>query len=277
LGRGACSCKQNHEGYSAAEGGAKDRIQLGEDGLVGKAEFDTYKDRYRETVQTAVGFAGLNLDRYTRIKADILLDVCRHKVGNPCDLEALDVGCGVGLTDECLSSEFGALHGIDVSADCIGSAISRNPGVHYQAYQGDLFPFPDARFDVAFAICVMHHVHPSGWPQFVQEMSRVVRPGGIAVVFEHNPFNPLTRAAVNRCPFDANATLLPLRRVRNLFLDAGLVPIDSQYILFLPWRPPLWATVESWLRWLPLGAQYYVAGSTQHARGRPPRTRVNPH
>ena len=31
-------------------------------------------------------------------------------------------------------------------------------------------------------------------------MSRVTRPGGIVAIFEHNPWNPLTRKAVRGLP-----------------------------------------------------------------------------
>ena len=40
-------------------------------------------------------------------------------------------------------------------------------------------------------------------------MRRVVRPGGLLCIIEHNPFNPLTRLAVVRCEFDRDAVLLP--------------------------------------------------------------------
>jgi SAM-dependent methyltransferase len=139
-------------------------------------------------------------------------------------------------------------------------AARSNPKGRYQSYSGEALPFSESAFDVVFAICVMHHVPPPGWGRFVQEMQRVTRPGGLTVVFEHNPKNPLTRRAVNRCPFDADAVLLPLRTTRALFEQAQLEVVERRYILFFPWQTRIFQWMEHRLRGLPLGGQYYVVG-----------------
>jgi len=230
-------------------------------------EFDPYKDSYHQEVQKVIAFAGTNLDYCTEAKATALIDVCRRHVGNPRGLEVLDLGCGVGLTDRYLASEFRGLWGVDVSAECLERASRQNPGVHYKAYDGKTLPFPDGRFDVVFAICVMHHVKADAWQQLMGDMRRVTRPGGITVVFEHNPFNPLTRLAVNRCPFDADAVLLSRRRTAKLFTHTGFDVIDSRYILFFPFRSSIMQRIENGLRWLPLGGQYYVVGRAGEGSG----------
>ena len=228
---------------------------------VASSEFDAYKNSYRDEVQKAITFTGADVDYCTEAKAAALLEACRRHVGVPPGrLEVLDLGCGVGLTDGYLAAAFGGLWGVDVSADCVAAAARRNAGVHYQAYTGGALPFPDGRFDVVFTICVLHHVAPAAWPQFVAEMGRVVRPGGIAVAFEHNPLNPLTRLAVYRCPFDADAVLLGRRRTAALFARAGLDVIDSRYLLFFPFRCRPLQRLERGLSAVPLGGQYYVVG-----------------
>ena len=83
------------------------------------------------------------------------------------------------------------------------------------------------------------------------------------MVFEHNPLNPLTRLAVSRCEFDADAVLLSRHRLKELFIDSGVSPVEGRYILFLPFRGSLFARSERVFRWLPLGAQYYIAGTKQ--------------
>jgi hypothetical protein len=87
-------------------------------------------------------------------------------------------------------------------------------------------------------------------------MRRVLRPRGIACIIEHNPWNPLTRLAVLRCPFDKDAVLLRARRVEALFRAAGFRQIRSEHILLLPWTGALAEKVERALAALPLGAQY---------------------
>lgn len=73
---------------------------------------------------------------------------------------------------------------MDISQLSIDSASETNPSVHYQVYDGKVLPFSDAAFDLTFAINVMHHVPPDAWHGFMKEMSRVVRKGGLGVVFE---------------------------------------------------------------------------------------------
>jgi SAM-dependent methyltransferase len=106
----------------------------------------------------------------------------------------------------------------------------------------------------------MHHVPPAQWPAFAAEMKRVVRPGGLAVVFEHNPFNPLTRRVVSNCEFDADAVLLRPKQTRALLADAGFRDLQSRSILSVPSFGKGTRAVDLALGRLPLGAQYFVRG-----------------
>jgi hypothetical protein len=42
----------------------------------------------------------------------------------------------------------------------------------------------------------------------MKEIQRVLRPGGVFSLIEHNPLNPVTRLIVSRTPVDGNAKLL---------------------------------------------------------------------
>ena len=95
----------------------------------------------------------------------------------------------------------------------------------------------------------------------MREMRRVVRPGGLVCVIEHNPLNPLTRLAVARCEFDRDAVLLGAGTARKLMAGAGLRQIDSRYFVLLPWEATPARRVEGALSQLPLGAQYAAFGT----------------
>ena len=43
-------------------------------------------------------------------------------------------------------------------------------------------------------------------------------PGGIIVIFERNPFNPVTRKIVNTCPYDRTPYSCGLRNLRHCWL-----------------------------------------------------------
>ena len=142
----------------------------------------------------------------------------------------------------------------------MAEAAARNPWAEYRAYGGAVLPFPDDGFDLVFAICVLHHVEHEHRATLATEMARVTRPGGIVAVFDHNPVNPLTRLAVRRCAFDADCELLGRRSARTALQQAGLAIAEARYILFFPWNGDGFRRAEDSLSWLPLGAQYLVAG-----------------
>ena len=150
----------------------------------------------------------------------------------------------------------------------VARASLRNPAGRYRAYDGRRLPFENGSFDAVFAICVLHHVEPGGWDGLVADMLRVTRDGGLACVFEHNPFNPLTRRAVSNCDFDRDAVLLTMRRTVVAFIRAGATIEDRRYYLFTPFESRPTAIGERLLRRVPFGGQYVVAGSPGSGAGR---------
>jgi len=114
----------------------------------------------------------------------------------------------------------------------------------------------DASFDVVFFACVLHHVAHSEHPGLLAEAHRVLQPGGSLVVFEHNPYNPLTVHAVNTSPLDANAVLLTPSSLRRSAERAGFQPGVLRYCMFFPRALRALRPLERGLHWLPLGAQY---------------------
>jgi SAM-dependent methyltransferase len=221
-----------------------------------RAEFDRYSDSYREAVEESISFSGADLDLFTRVKADALLELA-GRVGYPDRLSFLDVGCGIGETDRFLEGRVGRLAGVDVAPQMLERARARNPWAEYRGYDsGEPIPFEDESFDVCFAVCVLHHVPRDRRVQLVGEMRRVCRRGGLLALFEHNPFNPLTRRAVSGCEFDRDAELLSRRAALELLSAAGLPSPDGRYIVFFPRESRLLRGIERRLGWLPLGAQY---------------------
>lgn len=221
-------------------------------------EFDRYKDTYRAEVNQSIRFIGQEQEFFTLAKVRHILDFSRSFFGDLSQRKILDVGCGIGSTDRFLVPHFGEVCGIDPSQGSIEVAQQRVSGATYTIGDGTAIPHADGTFDLTFAICVMHHVPPTQWAQVAQEMARVTKPHGLVAIFEHNPYNPLTRLAVHRCEFDQDAVLLSMRKTRRLLHHAGLSIQANPYILFFPWRATLFATLEQGLTWLPLGAQYYV-------------------
>ncbi len=223
--------------------------------------FDLVGERYEELVERSIAFSGRGHDFFLEAKAWALLDVVARRVERPGRVRALDVGCGAGAMHPFLG-ELGSLDAVDPSEELVAAARTRGLPVRYAVADGTALPFEAGAFDVSFAVCVLHHVDRDRRAAFAAELARVTRPGGLAVVFEHNPLNPLTRLAVARCDFDEDAELLGRRQTRSLLTARGLRPVEQRYILFFPWRARPLRIAERALSAVPLGAQYYVAAQT---------------
>lgn len=225
-----------------------------------KTEFDGYSHTYDAAVNASISFSGLKVDFFTRVKAQYITRILTDYFGDLSRLDLLDVGCGIGNYHSFFAGKLHTITGVDVSLECIATASKRNPWVDYRSYTGDQLPFDDARFDAAFTICVMHHVKPPQWPLFARELRRVVKPGGLGLVFEHNPYNILTRRAVSSCIFDKDAILLPAAKTLRLLAEAGFGSVASRYVLAIPATNRALQDLDRCFARLPIGAQYYVVG-----------------
>ena len=89
-------------------------------------------------------------------------------------------------------------------------------------------PFEDNSVDFV-AVCVYHHVHGTARKLLTREIKRVLTPGGLCCIVEHNPWNPVTRAIVRRCPVDADAEILTARTASRLIQEAGFQVLSADY------------------------------------------------
>jgi SAM-dependent methyltransferase len=220
-----------------------------------------YPDRYIDDVKASIGFVGVDMDMFTRGKADDVLQLLeRNSVVPAVNADCLDIGCGVGVMHPLIKDGVGSLSGCDVSDEAIKQAMQSNEDVHYRVQHEGRLPFDDASFDLCSTVCVMHHVPPDDWRGFVAEAFRVTRPSGLFAVYEHNPLNPLTRVAVWRCPFDHDAVLIRAGKAKDMLRDAGFEIVETRYLFFTPVDAGWARRLDGHFGWLPLGAQYVVCG-----------------
>ncbi len=92
-----------------------------------------------------------------------------------------------------------------------------------------------------------------------KSIKRVLKPGGLFCLIEHNPWNPVTQAIVKRCPVDSDAELLTAPAAARLVGTVDLEILETAYFLYFPesiFRHI--GRIEQSLRNLPLGGQYAV-------------------
>jgi SAM-dependent methyltransferase len=223
-------------------------------------DFNESKHVYRDKVDQAIAFAGKGLDFFAGVKADYLRAIVEAELPGMDKPRLLDVGCGHGYLHPDLRRFGYDVVGVDVATEILPLARAANPDVAYLGYDGTTLPFDDDSFDVAIAVCVMHHVPPGQWPDFSREMRRVLRPDGLVAIFEHNPLNPLTRYVVASNDIDHDAVLLAASTLRGLLKNAGFRQVRTRNILFTPFAGPFFRAVDRGLGWCPFGAQYYAIG-----------------
>jgi SAM-dependent methyltransferase len=222
--------------------------------------FDRYDRDYEEVVERSIAFSGLKHDFFLEAKAIALQRLFAGHFGSRRP-DLLDLGCGVGRLHPLLADVAGSLAGTDVSEASILRAREDNHAVEYRPMEGAIIPWDENSFDVSLAVCVFHHIPVAERAAAAAEMVRVTRPGGLVILIEHNPWNPLTRLSVLRCPFDHDAVLLGAREARTLLAGAGLAGIRSRHMLLLPTRRAGAPAIERAFETLPLGAQYLAWGA----------------
>lgn len=102
----------------------------------------------------------------------------------------LDLGCGLGRQTAELARRGYRVVGIDPAARLLAQGARGD----YAAADALALPFVDGSFDFVYVIGVLHHLAgPDGQAAAYREAQRVLRPGGVLLIHETNPRNPLFR------------------------------------------------------------------------------------
>lgn len=221
--------------------------------------FDSYADDYADTVNAVITASGETVDFFARYKARLTRRFLR---GDSAPRRILDFGCGIGYASRALRAEFPSaqLVGCDISARSLGAASKTSQDGTFVAHDNAGLPFADDLFHLIFTSCVFHHIERRKHKFWISEIQRVLSSGARLVLFEHNPYNPLTRRVVRMCPFDEGVTLLKASYVTRLLKSTGFKTSGPFYYFFFPRTLSFCRRLEPFLNWLPLGAQYFVVG-----------------
>lgn len=218
-----------------------------------KSEFDQYAADYDRVL--AESFPdGMSESGYF---AEYKIALMSKKLGAQSPHRILDFGCGAGRSLPYLAQYFpdAELWGYDVSPESLKFAAQRVPQARLFS---DWQAIEDVRFDAIIAANVFHHIPAAVRQDALHDCQQALNATGQFFLFEHNPYNPLTRWIFERCPFDADAEMLNLRAALALTQQAGFTREQHGYTLFFP-GPLSWLRgLEPYLKALPLGAQYYV-------------------
>jgi SAM-dependent methyltransferase len=220
-----------------------------------RVDFDEYVDQYEELLQGQLAFFSKDRGYFSDYKVAL---VKQHSPIMP--KRVLDFGCGIGLTLPFLTQYFPAakVFATDLSERSLAHVKDNFPEVEVvsdEELEGNLY-------DIIFVSGVFHHVPARQRKEVMKRLAGLLSTRGRLFVFEHNPFNPVTRRMVNTCPFDEDAELITYRSMRRMVKGAGGLEIPvAGYCLFFPQSLSRLRPLERFLHWLPGGGQYFVVGS----------------
>ncbi len=216
--------------------------------------FDDYVDSYDNILSKDLKFFSKNTNYFAKYKINILFSELNIK--NP--IKVLEPGCGTGRNLFFLKKYF-------PNAEIVGTDISKK-SVEYvkknlkniKCYSEDDIDVELTDFDLIFVAGVYHHLDSSSWNKFTELCMQRLKNNGNLVIFEHNPFNPITRLIVSRCPFDNGVKLIKMKTLINHFEENNLTLQERGYCLIFPYFMRFLQKFEFLFKYVPLGGQYYI-------------------
>lgn len=219
-----------------------------------RREFDDLVECYRREQNRAIALSGETEDYFAEHKVQKLQEWFPELAsGAPA---ILDYGCNDGLMTAIVRRYFpgATVHGIDPSAKSVEYAVRSHPDIYFHMLEGRTLPFPDQSMDLVFAAGVFHHILSAERDIYAKEIFRVLKRGGHFVLFELNPWNPLTVLVFKRCPVDKGLAMIPPGSAKRFFGRYGRT--ETKFYEFFPRFLRALRPTERYLAKIPLGALY---------------------
>lgn len=142
--------------------------------------FDQWADQYDAWFTTPMG------KRVKQYECELILDLLQPAKGE----SILDVGCGTGIFTLGILAHSARIVGLEPSLPMLAGAVKRTMTHPFDPVGGDMraLPFRDRSFDKLVSVTALEFVADAKGA--VDEMFRVVRPGGTLVVATLNSLSP---------------------------------------------------------------------------------------
>jgi ubiquinone/menaquinone biosynthesis C-methylase UbiE len=187
------------------------------------SHFDRIADVYDESLPAHV------VEHYLRKRTAFVLGLV--PAGS-----VLDVGCGTGALARRLVSAGYEVTGVDPSEGMLEVMRERSPGIQAVQASGTELPFDSDHFDLVLSVATFHHIaEPDAVRATLAEMTRVSKPSGRIVVWDHNPRNPYWSNLMARVPQDTGEErLIPEHELIEGLIAAGAQVLNVQHLGLVP-------------------------------------------
>ena len=216
---------------------------------------NTVEIQKKEAIETQSSRADQFADSYVSLETEAYEDCfkySRHQLHKflkkylPEDgagLRLLDAGCGTGHHIAQLRKRGYEVAGVDASKEMLEHARVNNPDSIILEADVEAIPLPDASFDIVLSVEVLRHLPRSA--QTISEMSRLLKPGGFALVTATPVLNLNGYALLNKLAHAVKIGDLAQHkqsfhssaRLRKEFTDVGFssVEVHGVYIGPINW------------------------------------------
>ncbi len=147
----------------------------------------------------------------------------------------LDLGCGSArvLPHVAALAPGARCAGCDVDANAIGWAARHHPELEWRVSRAEPpLPFEGRSFELVYSISVLSHLDEAAQDRWLEEVRRVLKPGGVALLSVHGPH-----------AFEQFRT----GRVRTAWCPPGAfarAPLGPGEFVFEPYRRSVWNETE---------------------------------
>jgi ubiquinone/menaquinone biosynthesis C-methylase UbiE len=198
--------------------------------VVSGSHFDQIAEVYDESLPAHV------VEHYLRKRTAFVGALCPAG-------RVLDVGCGTGALAGRLADRGYTVVGVDPSEGMLEVMRAHRPEVKAVQASGTALPFDSDGFDLVLTVAALHHVaEPQAVRQTLAEMTRVCRPSGRILIWDHNPRNPYWSNLMRRVPQDTGEErLIGVAEIVAGLSGAGARVLTIQQLGLVPDFVPPWA------------------------------------
>ena len=186
--------------------------------------------------------------RFKRRGAEVVRVLQSFAVPHP---RILDIGTADGLLLDLVCSQIKPAFavGLDLSWGLLTTNTRKNAIVQADA---EKLPFPDSYFDAAIATAIIEHVpHPG---TFVDEIKRVLKPGGVCIVTTPVPLFEEMASKLGFLKEDDHQETFDLEKLRALIATKKFEILESEKFMMSPVGFPAELRIERIMKKIGLSA-----------------------
>ncbi|MBE9210257.1 class I SAM-dependent methyltransferase [Nostoc sp. LEGE 06077] len=143
--------------------------------------------RYQWLYDAISRVAAISVGGETRFRQLALQGLTIHS-----DTQVLDLCCGSGQSTQFLVKSSQNVTGLDASPKSLQRAKQNVPEASYIEAFAENMPLADNSFDLVHTSAALHEMEPEQLRQILQEVYRVLKPGGVFTLVDfHAPNNPI--------------------------------------------------------------------------------------